>query len=86
MLRLQVLHARWATSSSLGDLELSLTYANAGSAVCRGWPAETQLAAGLVEEGLNTVEEALAYADETGERFYVGQLHRIRENSLQARD
>jgi hypothetical protein len=41
--------------------------------------AETQLAAGLVDEGLNTVDEALAYADTTGERFYVGQLHRIRD-------
>jgi DNA-binding winged helix-turn-helix (wHTH) protein len=41
--------------------------------------AETQLAAGLVEDGWNTVDEAIAYADMTGERFYVGQLHRIRD-------
>jgi DNA-binding winged helix-turn-helix (wHTH) protein len=41
--------------------------------------AETQLAAGLVDDGLNTVDEALAYAGTTGERFYVGQLHRIRD-------
>jgi hypothetical protein len=217
MLRLQVLHARWATSSSLGDVELSLTYSNEGWAVCRegvgeegmlafgnhhagvcargfgaralamlgepelarraadeavttarrfshpftmaiglilagmayqtlndeeatrrlaedaeavsaehgftlmlawalalkGWAlrnrsaakaleiardavtsavatgsrqfhtwllgvlAETQLAAGLADDGLKTVDEALAYADMTGERFYVSQLHRI---------
>jgi predicted ATPase len=39
--------------------------------------AETQLAAGLADDGLKTVDEALAYADMTGERFYVSQLHRI---------
>jgi hypothetical protein len=41
--------------------------------------AEAQLAAGLVDDGLNTVDEALAYADTSGERFYVGRLHRIRD-------
>jgi hypothetical protein len=41
--------------------------------------AEPQLAAGLVDEGLKTVGEALAYADMSGERFYVGPLHRIRD-------
>jgi len=45
--------------------------------------AETQQAAGLVDDARNTVEEALAYVDMTGERFYLGQLHRIR-NELAA--
>jgi DNA-binding winged helix-turn-helix (wHTH) protein/predicted ATPase len=42
-----------------------------------GLAADAHLRAGCVERGLSVVEEALALADRTGERFYEGELHRL---------
>lgn len=52
-----------------------------------GLLAETHLALGQMDEGTDVVDQALAYAHATGERFYVSQLHRVRtELTTRARD
>jgi predicted ATPase len=49
--------------------------------------AETLLVQGRYAEGLEEVARALAIADETGERWYVSRIHRVRaELHLHSRD
>ena len=47
-----------------------------------GLLADAQLKAGRHAEAMKTVEEALALADATGERFYDAELHRLRGELL----
>ena len=44
--------------------------------------AEAQAQAGLPEEGLTTLAEALALVEETGERLWEAELHRVRAELL----
>lgn len=46
--------------------------------------AEVELWAGLLDDALATVAQALAEAEATGSRFYVAELHRIRGATLVA--
>jgi len=46
--------------------------------------AEAHQAAGQMQEGLNAVDEALAVAYSTGERYYEAELHRLRGELLLA--
>jgi adenylate cyclase len=47
-----------------------------------GLLADAQLKARRHAEAMKTVEEALALADATGERFYDAELHRLRGELL----
>ena len=47
-----------------------------------GLLADVQLKAGRHAEAMKTVEEGLALADATGERFYDAGLHRLRGELL----
>jgi tetratricopeptide (TPR) repeat protein len=47
--------------------------------------ADSYRRAGLLDDALGTVDEALATAEETGERFYEPELHRLRGDFLAAR-
>jgi predicted ATPase len=48
--------------------------------------AEAYAMEGNVEEGINALHEALAQADQTGERFYAAELHRLRGELLLKQD
>ena len=43
-----------------------------------GLLARAQTASGLVTEALQTVDAAFTVSDQTGERFYVAELHRLK--------
>jgi predicted ATPase len=51
-----------------------------------GWRAEALLLGGRNTEAAATVVEALRTVDETGERFYEAQLHRLHGTALLGRD
>ena len=48
----------------------------------RGYLAEALARAGRVEEGLETLEEALEQVERTGERFNEAELHRLKGELL----
>jgi adenylate cyclase len=47
-----------------------------------GFLAEAEAAAGLPEEGLNTLDEALVQVNDTNERYCEAELHRVRAELL----
>jgi hypothetical protein len=72
-----------AGAEALATVRAAVTAAAAtGSRQFQTWLlgilAETYLAGGLVDQGIEATEQALAYAETTGERFYLAQLHRVR--------
>jgi adenylate cyclase len=48
-----------------------------GSSLQLGVLAEMELLRGRTKEGLAAIDEALAFADETGERFWEAEIHRL---------
>ena len=48
--------------------------------------AEAQLAAGQLDDGLNSIEQALAHSDATGERIWRPETLRIKGQLLSARN
>jgi adenylate cyclase len=44
--------------------------------------AEIELERGRTKEGLATIDEALAFAEETGERFWEAEIHRLKGELL----
>jgi predicted ATPase len=73
----------------LAELQRGLrAYRKLGSGLARSWflalLAEVYAQNGRYDEGLRAVEEALATVERTGERFYLDELLRLREQLKQA--
>jgi predicted ATPase len=78
----------------LGQVQEGMAQMRAGIAICRsteaplylpgtlGFLAEAQAKAGQPEEGLATLDEALALVEETGERQWEAELYRLRGEQL----
>jgi transcriptional regulator with AAA-type ATPase domain/predicted ATPase len=90
----------WAEAESLSDQDPARRLADArrsleqyratGTRLALTWLlillAETCRASGAAREGLQAIEEALAHANETGERYHEAEIHRLKGELLLAED
>ena len=90
----------WAEAKSLSDHDPARRLADArrsleqyratGTRLALTWLlillAETCRASGAAREGLQAIEEALAHANETGERYHEAEIHRLKGELLLAED